>query len=118
MSKYSKISLILRLTNLKEPILDNRIYITYHPLSLPLNGTTFPITTCLLYRLLGNTIQQKPDQHISPPTVEITPTEGEKGEGERGKGEEGGKERGAEREEREEEEKKEKKEEQFELKEG
>jgi len=56
MSRYSKISLILRLTNLKEPILDGGVYITYYPLGLPLDGAAFPITTCLPYRLLGNAI--------------------------------------------------------------
>jgi len=101
--------------------LDSGVYITYHPLSLPLNSATFPITTCLLYRLLSNTIQQKPDQHISPLIVEITPIKGEKkrekeeeeeGEGER---EEGGEEEGVEGEERE---KREEGKEQFKLKEG
>jgi len=121
MSRYSKISLILRLTNLKKPILDSRVYITYHPSGLPLDGTAFSITTCLPYRLLSNAIQQEPDQHISPPIVEITPTEGEKGreEGEKEEGEgereERDKKGGAEKEEREEREKREK---QFELKEG
>ena len=64
--------------------MDDRVYITYHPSGLPLNGTVFSITACLLYRLLSNAIQQKPDQHIFPPIVEITPTEGEEGEGEKG----------------------------------
>ena len=119
MSRYSEISLILRLTNLKEPILDSRVYITYYPLGLPLNSAAFPITTYLLYRLLGNAIQQEPDQHISPLIVKITPTEGEKGgeEGEREK-EERGEEGGTEGEEREEREKGEEGEKQFELKEG
>jgi len=106
--------------------LDGGVYITYHPSGLPLDGAAFPVTTCLPYRLLGNAIQQELDRHISPPIVEITPTDGEKGgeegegeegegeegEGEEGEGEEGGAEGGAEGEEREE------GEEQFELKEG
>ena len=121
MFKYFKISLILRLTNLKEPILDGRVYITYYPLSLLLNGAAFSVITYLLYRLLGNTIQQKPDQHISPPIVETTPAEGEEGgeerEGEEGEEEEGGTE-GEEREEGKEREEGEEGEEQFELKEG
>ena len=61
MSRYSKISLILRLTNLKEPILDSGVYITYYPSGLPLNGAPFYITTYLLYSLLSNAIQQEPD---------------------------------------------------------
>ena len=98
--------------------MDGGVYITYHPSGLPLDGAAFPVTTCLPYRFLGNAIQQGPDQHISPPIVETTPTEGEEGgeegegeegEGEEGEGEEGGEEGGAEGEEGEE---------QFELKEG
>ena len=123
MSKYFKISLILKLTNSKEPILDNKVYITYYPSDLLFDGTTFPVTTCLPYRLLGNTIQQEPDQHISPPIVEITPTEGEKG-GEEGEGKERegerkkkGEEGGTEKEKKEEREKREEEEKQFELKE-
>jgi len=58
MSRYSKISLILKLTNLKEPILDGGVYITYHPSGLLLNSAAFPITTYLPYRFLSNAIQQ------------------------------------------------------------
>jgi len=56
MFRYSKIFLILELINLKEPILDGGVYITYYPLGLLLNGAAFPITTYLPYRLLGNAI--------------------------------------------------------------
>jgi len=64
--------------------------------------------------LLGNTIQQELDQHISPLIVETTPTEGEEEEEER-EGEKGEEEKGGiEGEEREE---GEKGEEQFKLKE-
>ena len=100
MFRYFKISLILKLINLKEPILNSKVYITYYPSSLLLNGTTFPITTYLLYRLLSNTIQQELDQYISPLILETTSTKKEKG-GEEGEEEkEEGKKGGTEEEER------------------